>query len=218
MLDSAEYITQKFSKIMLDPSLVFDPSERPYEELKGIIYIPESFLMLSKDQLDELARFYGPYISRERIQFGYTTYRERLHRVAWKQFNGKEFVNQVPNELRGSYYALLEAEISDTVRSILIDEFTFLVTQSCLLSRLKKTFKLFEKLNALPIINLEERVPHEWVEPVRGMKKCASWIGFIVGSIMLDSGIGTAIWTAIEGIRLVIIDPPCRLEITRKSY
>lgn len=207
MSDAVEFITQKFSKIMFDPSLFLDPTERPYEELLRDIYLPSSVLGLSRDQVGELASFFGPYIPRERVQFGYNTYRERLSRIVWKEFNGREFASQVPQELLHGYHALLEAEISDTVRFILVDEFVFLATQSCLLSRLKKPFKFFEKLNALPLINLEERVPQEWVKPVRGMKKCATWIGFIVGSVILGPGIGVTIAATIEGARLVIIDP-----------
>lgn len=70
MLDVVEFITRKFTKIMLDPSLFLDPVERPYEELRGDIYLPRNILGLSTDQVDELASFFGPYIPRERIQFG----------------------------------------------------------------------------------------------------------------------------------------------------
>lgn len=207
MIDAVEFITQKFSKIMLDPSLFLDPAERPYEELRGYTYIPSSVFGLSGHQVGELASFFGPYISEERIQFGYNTFRERLSRIVWKEFSGREFANQVPEELLRGYHTLQEAEIPDSVKFILIDEFVFLATQSCLLSRLKKPFKFFEKLNVLPLINLGERVPPEWVEPVHGMKKCATWIGFIVGSITLGLGIGATIAAVIEGTRLVLIDP-----------
>lgn len=205
--DVVEFITQKFSKVMFDPSLFLDPTERPYEKLIGDIYLPSSVRGLSIDQVGELASFFGPYIPREQIQFGYNTYKERLSRIIWREFSGREFASQVPQELLRGYHALLEAEIPNAVKFILVDEFVFLATQSCLLSRLKKPFKYFEKLNVLPLINLEERVPQEWVKPVRGMKKCATWIGFIVGSIILGAGIGATIAAAIQGTRLLIIDP-----------
>lgn len=202
-----EFIAQKFSKIMLDPSLLLDPTERPYEELRGDIYLPSSVFGLSGKQVDELAGFFGPYISEERIRFGYNTFEERLSKVVCREFSGREFASQVPEELMRGYYALQKAEIPDHVKFILIDEFVFLATQSCLISRLKKPFKIFEKLNVLPLINLEERVPQEWIKPVRGMKKCATWIAFIAGSIMLGPGIGVGIVAAIGGIRIVLIDP-----------
>lgn len=162
---------------------------------------------LSSRQVGELARFFGPYISERRIEFGYNTFKERLSRIAWEEFSGRESASQLPEELLSGYYALQEAGIPDPVKSILIDEFVFLATQSCLFARLKKTFKLFEKLDVLPLVNLEERVPQEWAQPIRGMKKCATWIGFIVGSIILGPGIGATIAAAMEGTRLVIIDP-----------
>jgi hypothetical protein len=193
---------------MLDPSLFLDPVERPYEGLEGGIYLPKSALRLSIDQVDELASFFGIYIPNERLHFGYETYTDRLSRISWKEFSGTEFINLVPQELLHGYHALQEAEIPDTIRLILIDEFVFLTTQSCLLSRLKKIFKSFEKLDVLPLINLEEWVPQEWAKPVRGMKKCASWIGFIVGSFMVGPGFGVKAMMTIEGARLVIIDPP----------
>lgn len=207
MTDTVEFITQKFSKIMLDPSLLLDPTARPYEELRGYIYLPSSIFRLSGNRVDELAEFFGPYISKERIRFGYNTFEKRLSKVDCKEFSGREFASQVPEELMRGYYALQKAEIPDPVKFILIDEFVFLATQSCLVSRLKKPFKVFEKLNVLPLINLEERVPQEWIKPVRGMKKCATWIGFIVGSVTLGPGIGATIAAAIVGTRLVIIDP-----------
>jgi len=43
-----------------------------------------------------------------------------------EQFNGREFASQVPQELLHEYHDLLEAEMSDVVRFILVNKFVFL--------------------------------------------------------------------------------------------
>ena len=213
MQSSANLIADKLRKIMLDPSLLLDPAERPYMELEGDIYLPKSILGLSTREVSELWKFFGLYLSEREIQFGYSTFEERLSTRIWKKFDQREFNAQVPENLRRGYLALYEAEIPDPVKSILIDEFVFLTTHSCLLSRLKKPFKLFEKYDVFPLINLEERVPEDWVPIIKGMKKYAKWIAFPVSLTGLNLGLNLGLSTLIpiasvvEGVRLLIIDP-----------
>lgn len=101
--------------------------------------------------------------------------------------------------------------LSMPIQRILLDEFVFLATQSSILSRLKKTFKLFEYLRVMPLLNLEEMVPEEWRESVRGIKwmvRFVNWIAFIGGfSLMLGPVTALLSGSTVTGIRLVLIDP-----------
>ena len=58
MQSSANLIADKLRKIMLDPSLLLDPAERPYMELEGDIYLPKSILGLSTREVSELWKFF----------------------------------------------------------------------------------------------------------------------------------------------------------------
>lgn len=209
MQDSTEFITQKLSKVMLDPSLLLDTKERPYEKLKGDIYLPSSIFELPSQSVIELANIFGLYLTEEEIQSGYDTFKARLAaKIRWKPFYRIEFEAQIPEELRLNYDKLQKADIPDSAKSILSDEFVFLTTHSCLISRLKKPFKIFEKYEVFPLINLEKLVPPEWVQRISVMKDCANWVCFIVGIIELAFGASEPpISLTMTGTRLLIIDP-----------
>ena len=98
-----------------------------------------------------------------------------------------------------------------SIRDILLDEFVFLSTQSTILSRIKKSFEVFEKLGAIPLINLEEIAPEEWRKTVRGLKNAinfANWIATIGAfTIWLGPVAGFLGGSAVTGTRLLLIDP-----------
>jgi hypothetical protein len=76
---------------------------------------------------------------------------------------------------------------------------------------MKKTFKLLEKFDAIPLLNLEKRVPKEWQKSVSGLKKAidlVNWIALIgTFSLWLGPIIGVLGGSAVTGIRLLLIDP-----------
>ena len=193
---------------MLDPSLLLDTTERPYDKLEGDIYLPSSIFGLSRQSVIELANIFGLYLTEEQIQSGYATFEARLADIRPKKFQRIEFEDQIPEGLRPNYYKLQKADIPGSAKSILSDEFVFLTIHSCLISRLKKPFKIFEKYEVFPLINLEKLVPLEWVQPISVMKDCANWVCFIVSMIELAFGAGMpSISLTMTGTRLLIIDP-----------
>jgi hypothetical protein len=76
---------------------------------------------------------------------------------------------------------------------------------------MKKTFKLFEKFDAIPLINLEKMVPEEWQKSVKGLKNAVdliNWIAAIgVFTLWLGPVAGVLGGSATTGIRLLLIDP-----------
>ncbi len=206
--EAREFIQDKLSRVIIDPSLLFDPKRYPEQDLeKRMFYIPASFLGLSGRELWYLLEFYGPYLSREEMEYGYRTFGDRLKGVRWEPFNGREYLQKVPKQFLDSYEQLISLDLPVVVSKVLQDEFVFLVTQSCLVTRLKKNLRLFEKFNIFPLLNLERIVPPEWAATISGMKKWINWVAFIVGPIALGAGAGFAIATTLTGIRLAIIDP-----------
>lgn len=88
-----------------------------------------------------------------------------------------------------------------------MDEFVFLCTQSSIVSRLKKTFKLLEKLQAIRLINLENEVPEEWRGTVKGIKELTHAVNWIATLGRFDMSLGFEGTMLVEGIRLFLIDP-----------
>ena len=205
--DPQVFIQDKLSKVIIDPSLLLDPKRYPEQELERTFYIPASFLGLKERLLRDLIEFYSPYLSEREMEYGYRTFEDRLKSIKWEPFNGRECLQKIPKQFLDSYEQLISLDLPDVVSKILQDEFVFLVTQSCLVTRLKKSLRLFEKFNIFPLLNLEKIVPPEWATTVSGMKKWANWVAFIVGPITLGPGVGFAIATTLAGIRLAIIDP-----------
>ena len=205
--DARTFIQEILSKVIIDPSLLLDPKRYPEQELERMFHIPASFIGLDERQLGDLLEFYGPYLSREEMEYGYRTFEDRLKGVRWEPFNGREYLQKIPEQFLDSYEQLISLDLPDVVSKVLQDEFVFLVTQSCLVTRLKKSLRLFEKFNIFPLLNLEKIVPPEWAATVSGMKKWANWVAFIVGPIALGAGVGLAIAMTLTGIRLAIIDP-----------
>ena len=206
MEESVDFIKQKLSVVMLDPSLLLDRRYNQYEQIKGDIYIPASFFNLSRREVLELEDFFGLYLT-ENIHLGYRTFMQRINTIRWQKYDNREFKNDLPANLRNNYENLQEANIPKHVKSILSDEFLFLTTRSSLISRLKKPFKVFEKNKVFPLINLEKSVPPQWAPFISEMKHYANWICF--ASTLMDVSDYTLIPTSpiLASIRLFIIDP-----------
>ena len=134
---------------------------------------------------------------------------------AFKSFSWEEYSAEIPDKFRVGFgklrRGLAESSIAKSIQKTLLDEFVFLTTQSSILSRLKKTFKLFEKFEAIPLLNLEKRAPEEWKESVRGVKNAVTlinWIASIVGySILLGPVVGPFVGPMVKGVRMLLVDP-----------
>ena len=199
---------------MLDPSILCTVDF--WEEAEGIqrnfrtINFPESIKQITNLELRE---FYGGYLPEERV----LRVEELTKRCQeyFQSFSFRKYSEEIPKPFREAYRSLgmgLErSTIPRSIQNVLLDEFAFLITQSSILSRMKKVFKVFENLKAIPLLNLEKRVPEEWKETVNGIKKAGSiinWIGFLGGySIILPFPMSPVVGGIVEGVRLILLDP-----------
>jgi len=175
------------------------------------IYVPMS---ITETKQVEFEHFYG----------GFLRYKDILNieevnmrsKNIFLQFSWKEAYERIPENLimgfRNLQKGLRQSKIPFSIQNILLDEFVFLCTQSALLSRLKKVFKLFEKFDAIPLLNLEKRSPEEWKRSIRGAKNminAVNWIASIVAfTLTIGPIVGPPLGATITGVRLLIIDPP----------
>jgi len=207
-------IDKKLKPTMLDPSLLcrveFWEVVGDLKEIFPKVYFPMGITEI-KDR--EFRDFYGIYLPREKI-LSVEEVVKRSHE-AFNSFHWEKYSREVPEQLSESFEMLRlpleDSHISLSIQRILLDEFVFLVTQSSILSRLKKTFKLLEHLRVMPLLNLEETVPEEWRESLRGVKwmiNFVNWIALIGGfSLFLGPVASVLSGVTIKGIRLVLIDP-----------
>jgi len=161
----------------------------------------------------EFHKFYGSYLYRKKT----LSVEEVVKRSqeAFKSFSWKEYSAEIPDQFRVGFGSLRrglkESYIAKSIQKTLLDEFVFITTQSSVLSRLKKPFKLFEKFEAIPLLNLEKRAPEEWKKSVRGVKNAVTlinWIASIVEfSLLLGPVFGTIVGSTVTGVRILLVDP-----------
>jgi hypothetical protein len=205
-------IELKVKPIMLDPSLLcataFWKDFRPFGNTWRNFRIPFSIRLMNEREFTD---FYADYLPKLKIM----DFQEMLNLTSnFESFNWKENINRLPELLRDNYSSLrsnlAESKLSESIQNSLLDEFIFLATQSSIASRLKKSFKMFEKLKALPLINLEKIAPEEWKGAVKGVKTAVSavrWLA-LIGGFNLWLGPGAQIvGGAVTGIRIFLIDP-----------
>ena len=199
---------------MLDPSLLctvnFWEKTTNLQKIFPVIYVPESIKQM-KDS--EFHKFYGSYLYRKKT----LSVEEVVKRSqeAFKSFSWEEYSAEIPDQFSVGFGSLRrgleESYIDKSIQKTLLDEFVFLTTQSSVLSRLKKPFKLFEKFEAIPLLNLEKRAPEEWKKSVRGVKNAVTlinWIASIVEfSLLLGPVVGTIVGSTITGVRILLVDP-----------
>jgi len=208
------YFKQKIESTMLDPSLLctidFWENSRKLSDTFREIYFPESIKLMTDF---ELRKFYGIYLSEER----FLGIKEIVNRTRenFRSFSFRTFSEEVPEPFREGYSKLRrgleQSIIPKSIQNTFLDEFIFLTTHSSILSRMKKSFKIFEKFSAFPLLNLEKRAPEEWRDTIRGIKwvvKVVNWIAFsAVFSIYLGPAVGPIAGKFVDGIRLVLVDP-----------
>ena len=211
-------MAEKLKTIMVDPSilckkrfwerrtqLTLDLRE-PYRN----VFYPESFERISDR---DFSSFYGGYLRPYDIMRAEAAVSRS--RDLFRPFYRERYIAEIPEITRESFdllkNRLRESDVPESIQPVLLDEYVFLTTQSSIISRLKKPFKVFEKLKIFPLINLEKQVPEEWQETVRGIKKTfdfVNWIGSIaVFSLWLGPVAGPPVGSAVEGLRIVLIDP-----------
>jgi len=133
----------------------------------------------------------------------------------FESFAWREHSEEIPEQFATGFISLRqgleESYITKSIQNALLDEFAFLTTQSSILSRMKKIFKVFERFDAFPLINLEKRAPEEWKGTIRGIKKAVSlvnWIAMpIVFSLYLGPMGGAIAGPGVKGVRMLLIDP-----------
>lgn len=209
---------------MLDPSLLcrveFWEVTSNLREIFPLIYVPKNIRDI-KDR--DFRDFYGGYLHRKKILSVEEV--ARRSQEAFKSFSWEEYAEQVPEQLMEGFETLRgrlkESYLATPIQNTLLDEFVFLATRSSILSRLKKTFRLFEKFEAIPLLNLERIAPEEWRKSVKGVKNAVSfvnWIASIGGfSVWLGPIVGPLAGTAATGIRLLLIDPGIQLACTNSA-
>jgi hypothetical protein len=207
-------LENKLRPTMLDPSLLarhrFWESIQNLQSIFPTIYVPKGVQEIKDSEFRE---FYGGYIYEPEILRVKEIIKRSQETFRW--FSWKEYGEKIPEQLAEGFdrlkFYLEDSYLSMPVRNILLDEFVFLSTQSSILSRMKKTFKMLEKFNALPLLNLEEIVPEEWQKSVSGLKiaiNSVNWIAFIgTFSLWLGPIGGFLGGSAVTGIRLFLIDP-----------
>lgn len=201
-------VKEKLMPIMVDPSLLctveFWETSADLRNMIPKIYFP---INLRNIKDGDFRDFYGGHrhevLSVEEIF--------RRSKEVLRSFSWEEYSREIPQKLSGNFESfasrLRESHLSRPVQETLLDEFVFLCTQSSIISRLKKTFKFFEKLEAIPLLNLEKIVPEDWRRIVSGIKTTVSLVNWIatLGGFSISLGIlGTAV---VEGIRLFLVDP-----------
>jgi hypothetical protein len=208
-------LENKLRPTMLDPSLLVRhglwESVQSLRKVSPIIYVPEGIRNIKDSEFRE---FYGGYLRERDIARIEEVIRNAQETFKW--FSWVEYSEKMPEQLAERFTGLRlrveESSLPVPIRTILLDEFVFLATQSSILSRMKKTFKLLEKLDAIPLINLEKIVPQEWQKSISGLKKAVAiinWIATIgVFAIWLGPAAGVIDGSAVTGVRLLLIDPP----------
>ena len=179
-----------------------------------MIYVPAGIRKIENPEFQE---FYGSYTNASEI-LSIEAVVERTEGL-FQLFSWRNLAEFMPKELVESFERfrshLQGSHLSEPLKNMLIDEYVFLVTRSSVLSRLKKTFKLFESLDALPLINLERIVPEEWRAHVRHIKKAVNLVNYIAltGSFAIWLGqpgpnlLAMLGAPAVKGIRMFLIDP-----------
>jgi len=209
----AKSLESRLRPTMLDPSLLcmeeFWESAQELLKMFPLVYVPSSLRQIEDPELYE---FYGGYAPRDKVLSIAEVIKRS--REAFRWFSWQEYSENVPEQVSEGFRALRtrlpKSYLTKSVQNILMDEFVFLTTQSSMLSRMKKPFKLFEKFDALPLLNLEKMVPEDWRKFVRGVKKAVSfvnWIGSIGAYTLVLGPLGPYAGPAIQGIRLILVDP-----------
>lgn len=148
-------IERKLRGRMIDPSLLYTPEFWECEILTDT-YIPESIYEVKNDHIPFISDFYRNGLPKKRV-LDFEEIKENIEKRNLNVFSVRENIENVPQIFLEGLHAIEKSKFRYPINEILIDEFVFLTTKSCLLSRLKKVFKQFEKANALPLINLEKR-------------------------------------------------------------
>lgn len=207
-------VEARLKPTILDPSLLcvvdFWEETSNLPKIFPAIYVPES---IKRMKAIEFRKFYGGYLSREKVLSVEEVVKRS--REAFKSFSWEKYSDEIPERFRVGFgnlrIGLERSYIANSIQNALLDEFTFLTTQSSILSRMKKIFRVFERFDAIPLLNLEKRVPEEWRGVVRGIKDAVStinWIGTIGGySIVFGPFVGRFVGPTVTGIRLFLVDP-----------
>ena len=207
-------VEAKLKPTMLDPSLLctvdFWEETRNLRRIFRTIYFPESIKQMRNI---ELRKFYGGYLHEEKIlAVGEVAKRCQEY---FRSFSWEKYSDEMPELFRVGFgnlrRGLEKTYLAKPIQNALLDEFVFLTTQSSILSRMKKIFRVFEKFNAIPLLNLEKRAPEEWKATVRGIKKAVTLVNWIavpvVFSIFMGPVSGFFATKAVKGIRLLLVDP-----------
>jgi len=204
----------RLEPIMVDPSLLcrveFWEFASNLQKLFSQIYFPQNFKQIKNNDFRD---FYGIYLHESQI-LSVEKVAENTQEI-FKSFSWEKYSEDMPQQFKRGFEklrrGLRESPLPIPIQNTLLDEFVFLCTQSSILSRMKKTFKLFERFNAIPLLNLEKIAPEEWRASVKGVKKAVSlvnWIAFIgIFSLWLGPIVGPVAGTAVKGIRLLLVDP-----------
>jgi hypothetical protein len=199
---------EKLKTVMIDPSLMstfeFWESSGNFQNLFSKIYFPRGLRNVPDSEFRE---FYGSYRKRIlKVEEMFGRGQGFLESFSWE-----EHQERIPDRLTEIFYQLRgrleESDLSRPISQIMLDEFVFLSTQSSIISRLKKSFKMFEKLKVFPLINLEKMVPEEWQSTAKGIKTSISLANWIATLGRFSISLGFSGTVAVEGIRLLLIDP-----------
>jgi len=198
----------KLRDAMIDPSLLYRYrfwGETLPRNIK--FYIPKSLYEIPENDIPDFSKFYMGGLSQKRA-LRFKEIKEMLAERKIEEFDRKKYIKKIPEQFLERYEILQKLDFKYPIKEVLLDEFIFLTTKSCLLSALKKVFKQFERANVFPLINLEEKVPDEWKETVSGLKKMVDWIAFLgTFTVTGNSILSTGITASIETVRLILIDP-----------
>jgi hypothetical protein len=198
------FIEEKLKNILLDPSIFYRwwslPDKKDIENLN--LYIPKSLLSVNKQDRVDFDSFYLGSITEDK-RIDYNAVRAIIDGYDFDIFERSKALESIPEEFVDVFDSLQKAEFKFPIKDILLDEFVFLTTQSCVVSRVKKSFKQFEKVNIFPLIDFGKIVPDEWKNTVKGLKKIANIIAFI-GTFMVTEDMVSSV---ITGTSLFIVDP-----------
>lgn len=207
-------VDAKLKPTILDPSILcmtaFWETTSDLQKVFPIIYFPRSIKQMKNA---EFQKFYCCYLSQNKILRVEEVVKRSMK--SFRSFSWEEFSAEIPQQFMVGFgnlrRGLEKSYIAKSIQNSLLDEFVFLTTQSSVLSRMKKIFRVFEKFDAIPLVNLEKRAPEEWRKSIRGTKKTCrfiNWIGSIIFlNLFFGPVAGPIVGSTVTLVRLLIIDP-----------
>lgn len=210
----AQLRDQLMTDVILDPSILiinkFWNNDFSKFKKQSKVYFPNGLHEINED---DFKKYYGGYRKkRDLLSLSDTI---SFCESEFYSFDHKDSELQIPDEFSIQYLSFRNyaSNVNHPALEIISDEAVFLLTKSSMASRLKKSLKIFEQFKMFPIINLEDEAPDDLKEAISGLKNFINISRWWATPIFVAFGPfgnpmnNAMVSIAIEGVRLLIIDP-----------